>query len=256
MKRVVITRPGVQASDFGRGLHAAGFEAVYLPAIEIVPPADPGPLDAALRSFDQYDWIVLTSANGVAAVWERMERLGIPGLPADLKVAAIGPVTAQALLERGIDPDFMPHEYVAEAILPGLGELVGLRVLLPRAAGARKALPEAIRRGGGSAHEVTAYETAPALPPEPAAIEALRRGVEWITFTSPSTVQCFTELVQNAGLDPLHLPGSPQVACIGPITAAAAQGLGYYVAVVAGEYTTAGLIGAILQFELFARKSP
>jgi uroporphyrinogen-III synthase len=160
---------------------------------------------------------------------------------ANTKVAAIGPKTAQSLESHGVKPDFVPDEYVAEAILPGLGDLRGCWVLLPRAEIARKALPEAIVEAGGVAHEIAVYQTLPA-DIDRDGLASLKSGVDAVTFTSPSTVENFVEIVRRAGFDPLSLPGNPQIACIGPITQKAAQGAGFVDIVVADEYTTEGIV--------------
>ncbi len=239
MKRVVVTRPRAQADGFVDGLRVAGFEPICLPVIEIRPMDDNSELDAALADLDQYEWIVFTSVNGVDVVLNRLP-MGTR-LP---RVAAIGPKTAQALRERGVTPEFVPDEYIAESILPGLGDVRGRTVLLPRAEIARKALPEAIRAAGGTAHEIAVYRTLPAEP-DKAGLLALQQGVDWLTFTSPSTVENFVEVVRGAGLDPLRLTGNPRVACIGPITERAARGAGFDVALVASDYTAEGLIQAL-----------
>jgi uroporphyrinogen-III synthase len=245
MKRVVITRPRTQAGDFAWQLRQAGFEPVFFPVIEIHPVEDTTRLDSALTSLESYDWLVLTSVNGVLAVWDRLAALKIPSLPENLAVAAIGPKTAEALKARGIRPSFVPQEYIAEAILPGLGDLRGRSVLLPRAELARKALAEAIVQAGGWAHEVTAYHTLP-VEADPLALAALRQGVEAVTLTSSSTADNFAAIVRAAGLDPANLPGNPLFACIGPITAASAREAGLPVDIVASTYTTAGLLEALV----------
>jgi uroporphyrinogen III methyltransferase/synthase len=165
-------------------------------------------------------------------------------IPLPLRVAAIGPKTAAALVARGVTPDFVPQEYVAEAILPGLGELHGKWVLLPRAELARKALPEAIAEEGGIAHEIPVYKTLPAQP-DAGGLAALKTGVDWITFTSPSTVQNFAEILRQRGMDPFHIAGNPKIACIGPITEQAAREEGFTVDIVAEQFTTEGLIRAL-----------
>jgi uroporphyrinogen-III synthase len=114
-------------------------------------------------------------------------------------------------------------------------------VLLPRAEIARKALPEAIVAAGGVAHEIAVYQTLPAEP-DPDGLAALRSGVDALTFTSPSTVENFVELARRAGLDPLRLPGDPQIACIGPITQKAAEEAGFVDVLVAEEYTSEGIV--------------
>jgi uroporphyrinogen-III synthase len=244
MKRVLITRPKSQADAFATALSAAGFEPVFFPVIEIRPMADLSELDQALQNLASYDWVVFTSVNGVDVFWSRLADLALTGLPLDLRVAAIGPKTAEALRNHGASADYVPLEYIAEAILPGLGDLNGRRVLLPRAEIARKALPEAIIRSGGSVHEIPVYQTLPAHP-SPRSLDALRSGVDVITFTSPSTVHSFFAIARDAGLDPLHLPGRPLVACIGPITAAAASQEGLPVDLVSEEYTSEGLVNLL-----------
>jgi len=237
--RILVTRPRAQADGFLKGLEEAGFEAISFAVIEIRPMEDNSKLDQALNRLDAYEWIVFTSVNGVEVVFAR--------LPAGTRlprVAAIGPKTAEALRARGVTPDFVPEAYVAESILPGLGNVRGRRVLLPRAEIARKALPEAIRAAGGLADEIAVYRTLPAEPDEKG-LKALKTGVDWITFTSPSTVENFGEIVRRQGLDPVALPAHPHIACIGPITEQAAQEAGFEVSLVAKEYTTDGLIRAL-----------
>jgi len=242
MIRVLITRPRKQAGDFAATLREAGFEPVFFPVIEIQPLRENPALDSALGNIGQYDWIVFTSANAVEVVFDR-----IGSSDADLpRLAAIGPATAQALLERGRRAEFVPEEFVAEAILPGLGELGGKWVLLPRAEAARQALPEAIAMQGGIAHEIAVYRTTAAAP-EPEGLKALREGVQVVTLTSPSTVENFTAILNLNGLDPCSLPGRPLFACIGPITYAAAQKAGLPHLSAAQEYTTRGLVEHLLR---------
>jgi uroporphyrinogen-III synthase len=137
---------------------------------------------------------------------------------------------------------------MSEAILPGLGDVRGKWVLLPRAEIARKALPEAIAAAGGIPHEIAVYQTLPAQP-DPEGLAALQSGVDIVTLTSPSTVQNFMAIARQSGLDPLRLPGNPLFACIGPITEQAAREAGLVNLAVAREYTTEGLIEAIRNLE-------
>jgi uroporphyrinogen-III synthase len=239
--KVLITRPRSQADSFANALAEIGFKPVYFPVIEIRPVDDNTALDRALLKLHCYAWVVFTSVNGVEAVWEQMNRLGVEQVPENVRVAAIGPKTAAALRGRGIEPSFVPDEYVAEAILPGLGDLRGKWVLLPRAEIARKALPKAIAEAGGVAHEIAVYQTVPALL-DPDGLAALKSGVDVVTFTSPSTVENFVEIARRAGLDPFHLPGNPKIACIGPITQKAAEEAGFVDLVTAEVYTTKGLV--------------
>ncbi len=245
MIKVLVTRPRSQSITFAQALTDAGFEPVFFPVIEIRPIEPNIILEQAIKKLESYDWVVFTSVNGVALFFETLRSIrGVeePGeLFCGLKTAAIGVVTAEALQQQGVKPDFIPGEYVAEAILPGLGDLRGRWVLLPRADIARKALPEAILEAGGIVHEISVYKTAPAEI-DPEGLAALRSGVDVVTFTSSSTVENFVRLVRQAGLDPLRLAGGPIVACIGPITQQTAIDYGFHNLVMAEEYTTAGLV--------------
>ena len=248
MKRILITRPRSQAGEFAAKLHAAGFEPVFFPVIEIKPVEDNIALERALSKLGCYEWIVFTSVNAVEVVFGKFSRFIDPdGL--GTRFAAIGPKTADSLKSHGIEPHFVPEEYVAEAILPGLGDLIGKWVLLPRAEIARKALPEAIFNAGGIPHEITVYKTQPSRP-DPDGLAALRSGVDVITLTSPSTVENFVAIAEKNGLDPLHLPNNPQFACIGPITEKAAKEARLPNLVVAKEYTTDGLMKVLRQMEI------
>jgi len=242
--KILITRPRAQAAAFAVGLQAAGFEPYFFPVIEIQPILNNVELESALRRLSSYDWLVFTSVNGVEVVCTLMDRLNLHGVPESVKVAAIGPKTAEALRARAIEPCFVPDEYVAEAIMPGLGELKGRWVLLPRAEIARQALPQAISQAGGVAHEIAVYRTLPAKV-DPEGLAALRAGVDVVTLTSPSTVENFVAIARQHGLDPHNLPGSPVFACIGPITEQAARDEGLSGLIVAQEFTTEGLIRAI-----------
>lgn len=253
--KVLITRPRAQSSSFGETLKTAGFEPIYFPVIEIRPMENNAELNQALKNLAKYDWVVFTSVNAVevgarlalALAQIQGRRQGRPQ-GSSLRIAAIGPKTANALRKNNIEPDFVPEEYVAEAILPGLGDLQNKWVLLPRAEIARKALPEAIVKAGGIAHEIAVYKTLPTQP-DPEGLAALKSGVDVITFTSASTVQNFAAIAKQNGLDPLNLPNNPLFACIGLITEQAAREEGLSNLVTAKEYTTEGLIQIISNLE-------
>jgi uroporphyrinogen-III synthase len=257
MKRILVTRPRAQADPFVDGLKAAGFEPIYFPVIEISSMDDNTELEQALNNLARYDWVVFTSVNALDVVFkktrfgaqrtERLEKkqnISVDSVFSAVKIAAIGPKTGDALRKHNIEPDFVPEEYVAEAILRGLGDLRGKRVLLPRAEIARKALPEAIVKAGGTAHEIAVYRTLPTQP-NAEGLAALRSGVDVITLSSPSSVHNFVAIAKLHGLDPLHLPKRPLFACIGPVTERAAREEGLPNRMVAKEYTTDGLIELI-----------
>jgi uroporphyrinogen III methyltransferase / synthase len=151
--KVLITRPRTQADEFAEKLRSAGFEPIFFPVIEIQPIGNNVALERALEKLNCYEWVVFTSVNAVDVVFDEYSVFFLKE-NAGVRFAAIGPKTAEALRKYSIEPDFVPEEYVAEAILPGLGILQGKWVLLPRAEIARKALPEAIVDAGGIAHEI------------------------------------------------------------------------------------------------------
>jgi uroporphyrinogen-III synthase len=246
--RVLITRPRAQAAALIEKLASLGAIPVIFPTIEITPPEDPAQLDQAIADLPAYHWVIFTSVNGVSAFWQRLAALGKDNQAfSGIKVAAIGPATAQALQERGVRPAFVPEEYVAEAILPGLGEVTGQRILLPRADIARKALVDELTRQGAFPEEIAAYHTVPARP-DPQALSELEQGVDIATFTSSSTVRSFIEILGERATT--GLLQDAVIACIGPVTAEEARQRGLVVDVVAEEYTVDGLVEALVKYFL------
>ena len=239
-KKILVTRAQKQAADLCTALTAEGAQTIPFATIEISPLQDFQQLDAALQSMaaGAYAWVIFTSVNGVEACQERLAPNGLSASAfAATKLAAIGPATASALHELGAQVALVPDEYVAERILDGLGEVAGKRILLPRAELARKALYEALLAAGAQVDEVPVYHTVQPVP-DAAGLNALRNGVDVITFTSSSTVRNFVAL---AGAE----TGAACIACIGPITAQTAQELGIHVDIVAKEYTIPGLVLAL-----------
>ncbi len=236
---VVVTRAREQASDLVERLHHLGAETVELPVIEIGDPADGGAaLRAAAATLGDYDWLAFTSANAVQRFFAALADLGGDTRSlAGVAVAAIGPGTAATLARAGVRADLIPGRFVAEAVVdvfpPGPG-----RVLLPRAAVARDALPEGLAGKGWTVDVVEAYRTTVAQP-SAAALGAARRA-DAVTFTSSSTVTNYLEVVGEG-------PHPPVVACIGPITAETARAAGLVVTVEAAEHTIAGLVEALVE---------
>ena len=246
--KVLITRPRAQADDFADKLRSAGFEPIFFPVIEIQPIENNIELENAIRNIEKYAWLVFTSVNAVEVVFSLTPTPLPMGEGQGVRVAAIGPKTAEALRKRNIEPDFIPDEYIAEAIMPGLGNLKGKWILLPRAEIARAELPEAISKAGGIAHEIVVYRTLPAEVNKEG-LAALKSGVDMVTFTSVSTVENFVAIAKQNGLDPLNLPNNPLFACIGSVTEQAAREMGFQNIVVAKKYTTDGLLEAIAKLE-------
>ncbi len=239
-KRILVTRPQAQAADLCDKLTAQGATPITFPTIEVAPLTDFTELDRAILHITQYHWIIFTSVNGVKAFWSRLNLAGA-SLPPAQQIAAIGPATARALLAQGVTAALIPDEFVAEAIVEGLGVVQGQRILLPRADIAREALAVELRQRGATVDEIAAYRTLPARP-DAAGLLELQRGVDVITFTSSSTVRNFVSLIGGDSIPPQTL-----IACIGPITGNTARELGLRVDVQATDYTMDGLVAALVK---------
>jgi uroporphyrinogen III methyltransferase/synthase len=240
-KRVLVTRPAVQADDFSARLWELGAEPIVAPTIAIGPPDDSEPANAAVERLREFAWVVFTSRNGVDAFFDRLSERGRDARAfGDAKVAALGPKTAAALTARGLRVDFVPATFINEAVAGGLLERTqpGDRVLLFRAQEARDVVPDALRAAGRSVTDVAAYKTRLVDDPELAAKAAT---ADIITFTSSSTVSGFLANVPNAAA----LCAEKLVACIGPVTAATARAAGIRVDVSADEFTVDGLLHAL-----------
>lgn len=256
-KRIVVTRAREQASSLSALLEEHGAEALEFPMIRVVPLADFEDLDAALRRLPGgpggeagYHWVVFTSANGVRAVWNRLEGMGLDArVFGFVKLAAIGPGTAAALQERGLRADFVPSQFVAEAVADEWPDanMAGKRVLLPRARGARDVLVERLIRMGAMVDALAAYDTIADGEGAQELLDELRQGqIHAITFTSSSTVRNFV-----AALGPAQAKEATRdavIASIGPITSATLRELGMEPAVEAGEHTIPGLVRALVEY--------
>lgn len=244
-RRVLVTRAAHQAGKLSEGLRALGAEPVEVPLLEIHPPASFESLDAALRQFDSYDWLILTSANAVRALSERAAALGVPLVqPSRMKVAAVGDATAAATRKAGFIVDFVPELYVAESLAEGMsGQVTGKRILIARAAVARDILPGALRAAGGKVHVVDAYlNVLPESAPQQLR-QALIEGIDAATFTSSSSATHLAEAACAAGVA-WPLAGVPAIS-IGPVTSQTLRDLGWSPAAEAEPSDISGLIDAV-----------
>jgi uroporphyrinogen III methyltransferase/synthase len=246
-QRILVTRTRQQASALSAQLRAQGAEAIELPTIRIAPPEDWAPLDRAITELPNFDWIVFTSVNGAGYFWARLEAAGLDARALHgLRLAAIGPATAAELAAHGLRADYVPDEYAAQAVAAGLGDVRGMRVLLPRADIARPALADLLGEGGAEVVEISAYCT---LRPETdaGALRDLLARITVATFTSSSTVRNLAAMARDAGLDLPQALAQATVACIGPITAETAREVGLTVDAVAEVYTIDGLVEALIR---------
>jgi len=251
-KRVLVTRSREQSGELVQMIEDLGAEAVEAPSVRIAPPTDFGPLDEACAGAPSFDWIVFTGANCVDAFMRRL--LSGPWDARQLKgprLCTLGPATAERLGRYGIRPDAMPIESRADTILELMrdgGELSGKRVLLPRAEATRELIADELRKAGAEVTEVSAYRTI--REPLPSGGDRdiykmlLDGEIDAVMFTSPTAVRNFVETVgEEQAADLLR---ATTVACIGPVTAEAAQGLGIAATVMPREYTIPALVRAIV----------
>jgi uroporphyrinogen-III synthase len=252
-RRVLVGRARHQASALSTGLRKLGARVLEIPFIEIRKPASFQPLDKALSNIRLYDWLILTSVNGVEAMWERIRKLGLAKRHLyHLHIAAIGPATKKAIERHGLKVDVIPSQYVAESVVRILHTRVKeRRVLLVRAKVARDVIPEELRAAGAQVDVVEAYETVAPTSSRSRLRAALRKSLDFIAFTSSSTARNFVELLgaddEKSGRDLLHknLFNGLKLASIGPITSATLRELNLPVHVEACQYTIPGLIEAI-----------
>jgi uroporphyrinogen III methyltransferase/synthase len=246
-KRIVVTRSRAQASELVQKIRELGGTPLEFPTISIQKAADLKPLETAWQEITKYHWIIFTSVKAVEIFFEQMDLMGIDIRELKgINIAAIGPATGQKLQVRGLRVKAMPGEYRAEGILDVLKGMVlkGQRVLLPRAQGARKILPETLRERGLEVDEIPLYQAVLSSGNNPQLLEEIKTGkIDYLTFTSSSTVSNFVEMM---GRD-MPVNSSVKIACIGPITAGKARELGFKVDIIAGQYTIDGLLQAIIQ---------
>jgi uroporphyrinogen-III synthase len=256
--RILVGRARHQAGSLSSSLRSLGATVIEIPFIEIRKPESYVPLDTALKNIKSYDWLILTSVNGVEAMWDRVRRLRITRrMLKRVKIAAIGPATKKAIVKHGLKVKMVPEEYVAESMAKGLrDEVKGKRVVVIRAKVARDVIPEELRAAGAHVDVVEAYET---VVPEKsrtrlrALMKNAARRPHVVTFTSSSTVKNFAELLGSAteGLRSADARVEDwfkgvQFASIGPVTSATLRELKLPVAIEAREFTMGGLIRAIV----------
>lgn len=242
-RRIVVTRAARQSGGLQERLERLGAAVLLLPTIEIAPPDSYAPLDEALRRASEFQWLVVTSANTVRVIGERLAALELSSATlAHLRCAAVGRATADALRELGLRAEVVPDRAIGEALAEALVNHVhGQRVLLVRAAVARHVVPDTLAAAGASVTIVDAYRTV--IPSD--AVEHARAIFsddslpDAIVFTSGSTVMYLIDVLRDAGLS---FPS--QVACvsIGPVTSAVLRDAGF---VVAAEAETASLVALV-----------
>ncbi|MEM6753038.1 MAG: uroporphyrinogen-III synthase [Cyanobacteria bacterium P01_C01_bin.38] len=260
-KTVLITRSVGQSSQFAQMIREAGANAIEMPALEICPPSSWEALDKAINNLSEFDWLILTSSNGIKYFFERLMALEKDvRILADLKIAVVGEKTAQSLKSHSLQPDFIPPDFIADSLIEHFPEqLNGKKVLFPRVeSGGREELVKEFRNQGAEVIEVAAYQSCCPSDIPPSAELALQSGtVDIVTFASSKTVKFFTQLAEKVFLDNSQDSQSAVVsnylegvciASIGPQTSKACQKYLGRVDIEASEYTLEGLTQAIVDW--------
>jgi uroporphyrinogen-III synthase len=265
-KTILVTRAAGQSSQFAQLLQQQGASVLEMPALEIQPPSSWAELDLAIAELDQFDWLILTSTNAVDYFFQRLAAQG-RSLRADLKLAVVGQKTADRLQQQGRQPDFVPPNFVADALVahfPEADRLAQLKILFPRVeTGGRELLVKELTAQGATVVEVPAYQSGCSRVMLPAVATALQnRAVDIITFASSKTVVCFDQLLRSAvltsDLPDSDLPNSNLLvsdllvpvclASIGPQTSLTCQQRFGRVDLEAKDYTLEGLTEAIVDW--------
>jgi uroporphyrinogen-III synthase len=255
--RILTTRASKQSGGLAAPLREMGAEVIEIPTIEIKPPTSYKALDTALKNIAKYDWLILTSVNGVEALFARLKKLRIPPEKlAHLHVAAIGPATQREIENNGLEVAVTPDRYVAEAVVEALkGKTQAKRVLLVRAKVARDVLPTELRKSGAKVDVAEAYET---HVPKGAKAKLNRlfsndtSRPDIVTFTSSSTATNFLALLEK---DHWHGLREIWLASIGPVTSDTLRQAGFKPNIEALEYTMEGLALAIAKHVLTTHPS-
>jgi len=254
-KRIVVTRAPEQAHELVHALVAMGAEVLLLPTVGFAPAENNDSLDAALRSLDDFDAVLLTSQNAVRFVIARWHALGMGAeLGASRKqfVAAVGAATAEAAKREGLRVDYTAKNQTGEALVQELleelrGSLARSNVLLPRSDRADKRLPKTLEAAGARVTEVVAYRTLAPEALDPAILESVRRAeVDAIVFASPSSFHNLCDSIDAGELAALST--RVQFAAIGPTTAQALRQAGARVEIEANESSGAGLADSIAKY--------
>jgi uroporphyrinogen III methyltransferase / synthase len=246
-KTVLVTRASGQASEFGQMLRSRGARVLELPTLEITPPTSWDNLDREIDNLSEFDWLILTSTNSADAFFSRLYHAGKDSrVLAGIKIAVVGQKTAQSLQQQGITADFIPADFIADALVTNFPvSPAGQRILFPRVeTGGREILVQEFTKLGATVVEVPAYQSQCPLSIDPSILLALQQEqIDIITFASSKTVQHFAQLIGTS------LSSGWQervcIASIGPQTSATCRSLLGKVDIEATEYTLAGLVAAL-----------
>lgn len=254
-RTVVITRAASQAAEFIAALERCGASVIACPTIEITDPESYESLDEAIDHLYGYDWLILTSANGVDSFLRRLSLRGKSTSDLDeLSVCAVGDATADRLRNARVHVDVLPEAFRAEGVFAALRDFVGgedkfrgLNMLMPRAAVGRDYLPKTLESYGARVDVVAAYRTVLPENLDRGRLAAMLAGsADCIAFTSSSTVKNLALLFDTHDLSQT-LRGL-SIACIGDVTAATAEKYGLKVDILPAQFTVSALAVAIADY--------
>lgn len=248
-KTILITRPVHQAQNLARLLELAGAETLFQPAIEILPPEDWGPLDRVLDRLDHFDYLVFSSVNGVDFFFQRWAETRQKAFAfSEIRFAAIGSSTAEALKAKGVTsvlaPESFRAEELADALVADMNATISNhrpRFLLLRASRGREVLAETLRDANADVEQVVVYQSVDVKQAKPDVLEKLRKGkIDWVLLTSSSIAASTANMLG----DDLR---SVKIATISPVTSAVVRKLGFEVALEAKEFTMEGIVKALIE---------
>ena len=245
---VVVTRPEPQAAELAALLWAQGARVIHFPTIRIEPPSTWVELDGAIEQIETFDWLIFTSANGVRFFFQRLKSLGrdIRDLKG-IRLCTIGPATADALGNLGLPVDLLPDEFVSEGVVKAFAgrDICGKRILVPRAEKARDIIPAGLTEMGASVKTAVAYRTVNSGRSRTELERLYDEGkIDIITLTSPSTVNNLIKIMGKG--HPLF--NGIKIACIGPVTAAAARKAGLTIDILQDRYTIPDLVESMVRY--------
>ncbi|MEH1843930.1 MAG: uroporphyrinogen-III C-methyltransferase [Nostoc sp.] len=256
-KTILVTRSVGQSSQFSDRLIASGATVIEMPTLEIGPPSSWEALDNAIAHLSDFDWLILTSTNGIDYFFERLIAQGKDTRAlAGVKIAVVGEKTAHSLKQHSLQPDFIPPNFVADSLVENFPDkLDGKKVLFPRVeSGGREVLIKELTAKGAKVIEVAAYQSCcPSGIPPVAELALQNRKVDVITFASSKTVQFFCQLTNNifsSNSNASQFLEGVCIASIGPQTSKTCHALFGRVDVEAEEYTLDGLIQALITWAI------
>ncbi len=240
-KIIINTRATSQADEFFQKLQSLGAEVINFPTIEIKPLKSPE-LESALAKIETYDWIIFTSKNGVDIFFQN--KIDLKKLK-NTKFATIGPKTKKSLNGYGFYPEFITSQFITESVIDAFSQidLKGKKILLPVAKLAKKILPEKLIEFGAIVENISIYDT---LMPDSKLTDFIsekleKQEIDYVTFTSSSTVNNFFELLNGKSLPP-----NLKIVTIGPKTAKTVKDIFGFCPIIADEYTIDGVVMAII----------